>query len=42
MIDEPENVRSFRIGLFGLDKLLEDQQTIHTIKRALDQIMEER
>ena len=41
MIDEPENVQSFRIGLFGLDKLLKEWQTIGTLERALDQILDD-
>ena len=39
MIDEPDNVKSFRIGLFGLDKLLKEQPTIDTLQVALDNVL---
>ena len=34
--DEPEDFRSFRIGLFGLDKLMNVERTVATFERALD------
>jgi aspartate aminotransferase-like enzyme len=36
--DEPADFRSFRIGLFGLDKLHHPQRTVDSLARALDQI----
>jgi len=36
--DEPEDFRSFRIGLFGLDKLHDVDRTVRNLQRALDQI----
>ena len=37
--DEPEDYRSFRIGLFGLDKLQNIDRTIETVEKALDQVL---
>jgi aspartate aminotransferase-like enzyme len=37
--DEPEDYRSFRIGLFGLDKLQNIDRTVENVKKALDQIL---
>ncbi|MCZ4304013.1 aminotransferase class V-fold PLP-dependent enzyme [Zoogloeaceae bacterium G21618-S1] len=34
--DEPADYRSFRIGLFGLDKLHNVERTVATLKQALD------
>jgi len=34
--DEPADFRSFRIGLFGLDKLMNVDRTVATFERALD------
>ena len=34
--DEPEGFSTFRIGLFGLDKLGNVERTVATLKRALD------
>jgi len=39
MCDEPEDYRTFRIGLFGLDKLKNVQQTVDTFKNALQLIL---
>ena len=39
MCDEPDDYRSFRIGLFGLDKLKNVQQTVDTFKNALQLIL---
>lgn len=36
MIDEPEGTTTFRIGLFGLDKLKEPSTTAANLKRAMD------
>ena len=36
--DEPADFRSFRIGLFGLDKLHHAQRTVDNLAQALDQI----
>ncbi|WP_322995271.1 aminotransferase class V-fold PLP-dependent enzyme [Castellaniella sp.] len=36
--DEPEGFKTFRIGLFGLDKLHNPQRTVETLARALDKI----
>lgn len=36
--DEPEGFKTFRIGLFGLDKLHNPQRTLETLARALDKI----
>jgi len=38
MVDEPSNYRSFRIGLFGLDKLSDIDRTVASFKNALDGI----
>ena len=37
--DEPENFRTFRIGLFGLDKLYDVDGTIARLKRVVDQVL---
>lgn len=36
--DEPADFRTFRIGLFGLDKLGNVERTVHNLKRALAEI----
>ena len=36
--DEPADFRSFRIGLFGLDKLHDVDRTVRNLQRALEQI----
>jgi aspartate aminotransferase-like enzyme len=36
--DEPADYRSFRIGLFGLDKLHHIERTVQHLERALDRI----
>ena len=38
MCDEPPDYRSFRIGLFGLDKLCNVERTVDRLERALDRI----
>jgi aspartate aminotransferase-like enzyme len=36
--DEPENFRSFRLGLFGLDKLNNIDRTVEMLEKALDSL----
>ena len=36
--DEPEDYRSFRLGLFGLDKLEDIDRSVAPLERALDAI----
>jgi len=36
MIGEPEGTKTFRIGLFGLDKLMDPGRTAQQLKGALD------
>ncbi len=36
--DEPADFRSFRIGLFGLDKLHDPERTANSLRKALDEI----
>jgi hypothetical protein len=38
MCDEPGDFRSFRLGLFGLDKLHNADRTVEYLSRALDAI----
>jgi aspartate aminotransferase-like enzyme len=38
MCDEPADYRSFRIGLFGLDKLAHGQRTVTRLDEALQQL----
>jgi alanine-glyoxylate transaminase/serine-glyoxylate transaminase/serine-pyruvate transaminase len=40
-IDEPEGLKTFRIGLFGLDKLADIEGTTKTMEVALDKVLEE-
>ena len=40
--DEPADFRSFRIGLFGLDKLHNIDRTVQHLEQALSRILEER
>ena len=37
--NEPEDFQSFRLGLFGLDKLHNVERTVATLEEALDQIL---
>ncbi len=37
--DEPESFRTFRLGLFGLDKLHNVDRTVEALSRALSQIL---
>jgi aspartate aminotransferase-like enzyme len=36
--DEPADFRSFRVGLFGLDKLQNVERTVQNFKAALDKV----
>jgi aspartate aminotransferase-like enzyme len=36
MCDEPTDFRTFRIGLFGLDKLKDINRTVASLEHALD------
>jgi alanine-glyoxylate transaminase/serine-glyoxylate transaminase/serine-pyruvate transaminase len=38
-IDEPEGLKTFRIGLFGLDKLGNIPKTLETMETALDAVL---
>lgn len=37
--DEPEGFKTFRLGLFGLDKLHNIDRTVGNLEKALDQVM---
>ena len=37
--DEPDDYRSFRIGLFGLDKLYDVDGTVARLRRVVDQVL---
>ena len=39
-IDEPEGLKTFRIGLFGLDKLGDIPNTMAIMERALDTVLD--
>jgi aspartate aminotransferase-like enzyme len=39
MCDEPAGYKSFRIGLFGLDKLHAPARTVASLEAALDRIL---
>ena len=36
--DEPEDFRTFRLGLFGLDKLYNIDRTVDNLENVLDRI----
>ena len=38
MCDEPEDYRSFRLGLFGLDKLHNIDRTVDNLAQVLDRM----
>ena len=40
-IDEPAGLKTFRIGLFGLDKLKNVDATMRTMEAALDNVLHE-
>ncbi len=42
MCDEPADFKTFRIGLFGLDKLAHIERTVAHLERALDQVAQAR
>ncbi len=37
--DEPEDFKSFRLGLFGLDKLQDTERTVDSLSEALDRVL---
>jgi len=37
--DEPENFMTFRLGLFGLDKLYDVNGTLARLGRVIDQVL---
>jgi len=37
--DEPENFMTFRLGLFGLDKLYDVDATVARLQRVIDQVL---
>ena len=39
MCDEPADFQTFRIGLFGLDKLKDIDRTVSNLERALDKVL---
>ncbi len=39
MCDEPEGFRTFRLGLFGLDKLHNVERSVATLDKALSQVL---
>lgn len=40
-INEPEDLKTFRIGLFGLDKLSNIPETLNLLDNALDKVLED-
>ena len=40
-IDEPAGLKTFRIGLFGLDKLTHVERTLNIMENALDNVLEQ-
>jgi aspartate aminotransferase-like enzyme len=40
MCDEPEDFQTFRLGLFGLDKLHNPEPTVANLEQALDQVLQ--
>jgi hypothetical protein len=40
-IDEPEGLKTFRLGLFGLDKMGDIPKCVGTLQTALDAVLEE-
>lgn len=39
--DEPKDFRTFRVGLFGLDKLYDVTRTVATLAQALDDVLDD-
>jgi hypothetical protein len=40
-IDEPEGLKTFRLGLFGLDKMGDIPKCVGTLRTALDAVLAE-
>ena len=40
-IDEPDGLKTFRLGLFGLDKMGNIDNTVDVLESALDQVLSE-
>ena len=40
MCDEPADFQTFRIGLFGLEKLHNIERTVATLEQALDKVLQ--
>jgi len=40
-IDEPEGLKTFRVGLFGLDKMGNINETVEVLEGALDHVLSE-
>lgn len=40
-IDEPEGLKTFRLGLFGLDKMRDPNKCVGVLREALDAVLEE-
>jgi alanine-glyoxylate transaminase/serine-glyoxylate transaminase/serine-pyruvate transaminase len=38
-IDEPDGLKTFRLGLFGLDKMGDIKSTVDVLQKALDQVL---
>ena len=38
MCDEPSDFRTFRLGLFGLDKLLNIDRTVEALEKAIESV----
>lgn len=38
-IDEPEGLKTFRVGLFGLDKMGSIDETVGVLEESLDQVL---
>ena len=40
-IGEPEGLKTFRLGLFGLDKISNITETIDDLEKSLDNVLED-
>lgn len=40
-VDEPDGLRTFRMGLFGLDKMGNIPETVQVMEDALDAVLSE-
>jgi aspartate aminotransferase-like enzyme len=38
MVDEPDDFKSFRLGLFGIDKLQNIDRTVKTLAQVLEKL----